>query len=41
MADKQRGISMSGFLVAVVVLILVVIAGLNIAPPLYSEPYHQ
>lgn len=37
MANKQRGVSMSGFLVAVVVLILLLIAGINIAPPYFQN----
>ena len=32
MANKQRGVSLEGFLVVVVVFILIVIAGMKIAP---------
>ena len=32
MANKQRGVSMSGFITAVVILILLAIAGMKIAP---------
>jgi hypothetical protein len=38
MANKQRGVSISGFLTVVVVLIFVAIAGMKVIPP-YLDDY--